>query len=192
MLVRLLAVTGLVLGLSGCSSAPEQPASSAANSKSDAPVAAAPQEAPKQAEEEQDTGRGLGWRLLWYIPNRISDALDIVRLRIRFGPGIAIDARATELVDLYAGTYATFFVGLPGPRGERSFNWPFGFESKSGLEVSVADATVEGGIGPHYGVTEFGFGTQILLIGFDVGIEPLAIVDFAVGLLTFDISDDDI
>ncbi|MHC5211279.1 MAG: hypothetical protein ACYTG2_11220 [Planctomycetota bacterium] len=143
-------------------------------------------------ESADDDGRGIGHRLLWYIPNRISDVLDIVRARVRIGPGVAVGVRATELADVYLGSYATVFVGVPGPRRERSFNWPFGFESLSGAEISVAEATVEGGIGPNYGLAEFGVSLQLLIVGIDVGVDPLEVVDLAVGLLTFDILGDDI
>ena len=134
---------------------------------------------------------GVGWTILMYIPNRVLDLFDMVRARLRLGPGIAIGARATEYADVFVGTYATVYIGLPGPRGRTLPRLPVGLESKSGAEVSIADVTLEAGLGPDYGMTEIGFGFQLFLIGLDVGIDPFEIGDFAAGLLTFDPMDDD-
>lgn len=141
-------------------------------------------------EDDDESGSVIG-TLIWYIPNRVLDVLDIVRARVRLGPGVAFGARATELADVFLGTYATIYVGLPGPRGRVFPRLPAGFESKSGAEASVADVTVEGGIGPDYGEFECGAGLQLLIVGFDVGVDPFEILDLAVGLLTFDPASDD-
>jgi hypothetical protein len=191
MLARPKLVAGLllVLGLTACSSTPEapQPAPGGPSTPQEQP---APQAADEEAAEEPS--HGFGHRLLWYIPNRISDVLDVVRARVRVGHGFAVGVRATELADVYLGSYGSIFVGIPGPRGERSFNWPFGFETKSGMEISVVDASLEGEVGPNYGLAEFGVSFQLLIVGVDVGVDPLEVVDLAVGLLTFDIMDDDL
>jgi hypothetical protein len=144
-------------------------------------------------EDEQDsTGLvGIGWTILWYVPNRILDAFDMVRARIRLGPGFAVGARATKLAEAYVGFYATVYVGLPGPRGRKFPRLPVGLESRTGAAASVVDATVEGGIGPDYGFTEIGAGFQLALIGVDVGVDPMEILDFIVGFATFDPQEDD-
>lgn len=144
-----------------------------------------------QDDAEAEEGGGFLHGVLVYIPNRVLDVFDIVRARVRLGPGIAFGARATELADFYAGTYATIYVGLPGPRGRVFPRLPAGFESKSGVEVSAADVTVEAGLGPDYGLAEVGVGLQALIVGFDVGVEPWEILDLITGLVTVDIADDD-
>lgn len=151
--------------------------------------AAAP-EATVLVEDDDEEHHGVVHTVLLYIPNRIFDVLDIVRARLRVGPGFAIGARATEFADVYLGAYASVWVGLPGPRGEPEINWPFGLESKTGAEVSVADASVEGGV--HYGMLECGFGGQLAIIGFDLGVDVFEVADFATGLVTIDISHDDL
>lgn len=144
-------------------------------------------------EDDESPGPvGIGWTVLMYVPNRVLDALDIVRARVRLGPGFAFGARATEYADVFVGTYASVYIGLPGPRGRRFPRLPVGLESKTGAELSLADVTVEAGLGPDYGTTEFGLGGQLGLIGFDVGIDPLEIVDLVVGVFTFDLLDDDL
>jgi hypothetical protein len=142
-------------------------------------------------EDEAPGPLGIGWGILMYVPNRLLDALDMVRARVRLGPGFAVGARATEYADVFVGTYASVYIGLPGPRGRKFPRLPAGLESKTGAEISVVDATIEGGMSPDYGMTEFGFGFQAFLFGVDVGVDPFEILDFVVGFLTFDPMDDD-
>lgn len=145
----------------------------------------------KEIEEDQD-GHSFIVGTLLYIPNRVLDIFDIFRLRIRVGPGVAIGARATKVAQGYAGTYASVYAGLPGPRLRSFPKSPIGLESNNGASLSVVDATVGGGIGPDYSPTEFGAGFQLAIIGVDFGIDPLEIVDFATGILTIDIREDDL
>jgi len=142
--------------------------------------------------EEPEPEHGFGHVLLWYIPNRISDVLDIVRARLRVGPGLEVDVRATELLDLNLGGYASVFVGIPGPRRERAFNWPFGFDNMAGAEISVIDATTHYGDAPHYGVAEVGLGAQIAIVGFDLGVDVWEAVDFVTGIVCIDLEEDDL
>ena len=149
---------------------------------------------PVETDDEADDDRdvSVGHALLWYIPNRISDILDIIRLRIRLGPGLALGARVTELVDFNLGGYGTVFVGIPGPRRERRFNWPIGFESMAGAEFLWWDGTTHGHGGPHYGAVEVGLGLQAVLVGFDLGIDVWEIVDLVTGIVFIDPVEDDI
>jgi hypothetical protein len=100
--------------------------------------------------------------------------------------------RATELLDLDLGGYSTIFVGIPGPRRERKFNWPFGVDSMAGVEISVIGDTTREGEAPHYGVLEVGLGAQILIIGFDLGVDVWEAVDFVTGIVFVDPMEDDI
>ena len=143
------------------------------------------------ADVEADDGDSVGWHILMYIPNRIFDVFDIVRARVRLGPGIAISVRATDAVDLNLGTYAAIWVGLHGHRGEPSIPWPVGLETFTGAELSLAKGAIEGDAGPNYGPVEFGAGVQILLVGVDVGVEPLEILDLVAGFFFIDLVGDD-
>jgi hypothetical protein len=145
----------------------------------------------KEIAEDQDGHSFLVGTLL-YIPNRVLDILDIIRLRVRVGPGIAVGVRATKVAQAYLGTYASVYAGLPGPRLRSFPKSPIGLESNNGVSLSVVDATVGGGIGPDYSPTEFGAGLHLGIIGFDFGIDPLEIVDFATGILTIDVREDDL
>lgn len=131
-------------------------------------------------------------KIVLYIPNRVFDLVDIVRVRARVGPGVAAGARVTEAADLYLGSYASVFAGLPGPRMGREIPIPAGLETKSGVEASVADATVEGTFGPGYSPTEVGLSLHPILVGADVGIDPVEILDFIVGIVNLDLRKDDL
>jgi hypothetical protein len=143
-----------------------------------------------EANDDEDR-KGLVHRLVFYIPNRVFDVFDIVRARLRFGPGFAVGARATDIADVNVGFYTSFWIGLHGPRLKPSIPWPVGIESFAGAEVSVIEADVEPGGGPGYGPFEFGAGVQVALLGIDIGVEPLEVLDLIVGLVTIDLVGDD-
>ncbi len=158
------------------------------------PVAETAQEpvAPTAAMEPEEPKHGFGHKLLFYIPNRLLDVFDFARLRLRVGPGIAVGARATKLVEVFVGGYASVFVGLPGPRLEPVVKLPVGIENYSGISVSVADGTSEGKRGPGYSNTEFGAGFQLALLGIDIGLDPMEILDLATGFIFIDLRGDDL
>ena len=136
--------------------------------------------------------KSFGHRLLFYIPNRVFDVLDLVRLRVRVGPGLSASVRATELADVTIGAHATVFAGLHGPRSQPEIPWPIGLETLATVEVSVAEAgSDEGRFGPQYGPLEVGAGFQAGIIGLDIGVEPYDAFDLVLGLLTLDPKGDD-
>jgi hypothetical protein len=146
----------------------------------------------EEEEDDDDEGRGIGRRLLFYVPNRIFDVFDLVRARVRVGPGLAVGIRATELADLNLGAYTTLYAGLPGPRGKPRIPLPVGVEVYAGAEVSVVDvSTEEGPFSPSYGPAEIGLGFQAAVLGLDLGIEPWDFVDLVLGLVLLDPNGDD-
>jgi hypothetical protein len=174
---------GFFLVIAGCTSLPRTASDSMAV-WSEAPVFA--------LDDDEEGPVDISWTILMYIPNRVLDAFDMVRARIRLGPGFALGARATEYADVFLGAYTSIYVGLPGPRGRRIPRLPAGLESNAGAEVSIVDGTIEGGgVGLDYGETEFGFDFQLALIGIGVGVDPYEILDFVVGFVGFDPLDDD-
>jgi hypothetical protein len=131
---------------------------------------------------------GLVTNILFYIPNRVFDILDIVRLRLRVGPGISVGVRATKPASAFLGTHLTVWAGLHGPRGRRWLPLPFGFEARSGAQVSVADLAKSG---CYYGPLEVGFETQLFLLGPNVGIAPYELLDCLAGFFLIDLQNDD-
>ena len=145
------------------------------------------------ADDEEKSGPGLIHRVLTYVPNRVLDILDLVRLRLRVGPGMAFGVRATEATDIFMGSYASVYAGLPGPRNGHLPKLPVGVETKTGIEVGFADVSTEALMfGPDYSPTEFGFGFHAVLLGLDFGVDPFELVDFAAGLLFLDPKNDDL
>jgi len=142
--------------------------------------------------EQEKPEHGFGHKLLFYIPNRILDVFDIVRLRARVGPGIAIGARVTKPLSFFFGGYGTVFVGLPGPRLEPIVKLPVGLENYGGLSFSLLDSTNEGRFAPNYSPTEIGVSLHLLIAGFDVTVDPVEVIDLAAGLIFIDIRDDDL
>ncbi len=116
--------------------------------------------------------------------------MDVVRARARIGPGIGAGVRATKPISVNAGFYASVFAGIPGPRGRPKIPWPVGMENYAGADVSVMGVSTEG-FGPGYGPAEVGAGVHAGLLGIDVGVEPLEVLDLLLGFVFIDIRDDD-
>lgn len=154
--------------------------------------------APCRGEEAEvsnvpaEESHSVGHKVVMYIPNRILDLIDIVRLRVRFGPGIAVDARVTQLAAVHVGAYDTVYLGLPGPRNRRTPKLPVGFERQSGAPVKVVDSTDNDNFGPDYGPAEIDLGAQVLIVGVDAGVEPFELLDFVAGLFFIDLRNDDL
>lgn len=138
------------------------------------------------ATDAQPAAKGLGHRLLWYLPNRIFDVFDLVRLRAEAGPGFAVGARATRPLSVFMGGYSVVWAGLPGPRMEPKLPLPVGFDSAGGVQVSVI-----GGQPARYGRLEVGALLQVLLLGLDIGVDPGEALDLAAGLFMIDLRGDD-
>ncbi len=134
--------------------------------------------------------RSIGRVLLAYLPNRVFDVLDLLRLRARVGPGFGVRARVTEQIDAGLGSYASIFAGLPGPRNEVEVPLPIGIETYSGIEL-VEDAEVSGGYPPEYSPTEIGVSAHLLVAGIDLGVDPVEVADLVAGLVLLDLRADD-
>jgi hypothetical protein len=148
--------------------------------------------APPTEVQEEKPQHGFGHKLLFYLPNRILDVFDFARLRLRVGPGFAVSARATKPLSVFFGGYASVYAGLPGPRLEPTVKLPVGIENYGGISVSVADGAAGGPFSPNYSSTEIEAGFQLLIIGLDIGIDPLEVLDLATGFLFIDLRGDDL
>jgi hypothetical protein len=144
------------------------------------------------AEPERGAGRNPLWTAVGYLPSRALDLLDVVRVRARVGPGMAISLRASEAADLFLGSYTSVYAGLPGPRGGTLPRLPAGLETRRGAEAGPADLSTGLGFGPKYSASECGIGLHGFLLGFDAGVDPFELIDLAAGLFLLDPSDDDL
>ncbi len=130
--------------------------------------------------------------ILMYIPNRIFDVLDIVRARVRIGPGLSVGARVASIVTVFVGGHSTAYVGLPGPRGKPEVSLPFGLEDNSGPALAPTKENNEKTEKhPYYGPAEIGAEAQVAIVGINVGVEPLEALDFLAGIIFIDLKGDD-
>ena len=143
-------------------------------------------EAPKPQSNTSD----IAWRVVAYLPNRVFDLCDIVRLHARFGTGFAAGARVTRYVPVFVGDYGALWVGLPGPRGRARLPLPIGTESQGGFEAGPLAAGSRAHA-PAYGVGEVGGGVMLYLVGADVGVDPYELADFLAGFVLVDFAHDD-
>lgn len=141
--------------------------------------------------DEDDEEHSVLHRILWYLPNRLLDVADIARARVRVGPGVALNAHVTKVVQAGLGSYMSVYGGLPGPRQRRRPRLPLGVEAYSGGALSLAEASFETGYEPEYSPTEVGASIHFIIFGLDVGVDPLEIVDLVTGIVGVDIGKDD-
>lgn len=130
-------------------------------------------------------------QILWYVPDRALDLVDIFRLRARVGPGLAGNIRVTNLANVYGGRYHAVFLGLPGPRMGDELRSPAGLEQERGLLFMGVDATDDLSHEPGYSPTECVLGTQLLCVGFELGFDPVEFGDFLCGFVLIDPRRDD-
>ena len=133
----------------------------------------------------------LGRRICWYVPNRVLDLLDILRLRLRVGPGLAAHFRITDLGAFYAGNYHAVYAGVPGPRHPFRLRPWVGLEELQGIVLAGVDATDNTPHGPRYGAAETDVGLHFLLVGAEAGVDAVEIGDFIGGWFGFDPMEDD-
>ncbi|MEE4261601.1 MAG: hypothetical protein V2I56_02855 [Desulfobacteraceae bacterium] len=141
--------------------------------------------------KKEVSDHGFGHKLLLYIPNRILDIFDFVRLRVRVGPGVAVGVRATRPLTLAVGGYTSLYAGLPGPRLKPTVKFPVGIENYAGMEASVLYGSSGGRFAPNYSSTEIGVSVHPLLVGLDICVDPLEVLDLALGFVFIDIRGDD-
>ena len=171
--------------------APKTGTAPAPAAKTPAPKTA-PAPAPAAKTAPAPTRHSFLHKLVMYIPDRIFDTLDVVRARVRIGPGFALGLRASDVLDFYAGAYTSIWVGLPGPRFKPSVPIPLGVESLAGIEVGMADGTSKEAGAPQYGPLEIGASVQVVLAGVDAGVDLHELIDLIAGFLFVDISGDDL
>ncbi len=133
----------------------------------------------------------FGKRVLWYVPNRFMDLVDVFRFRVRVGPGLAAGMRVTDFGSFYFGEYHSVYGGLPGPRNLRYVRLPVGVESLKGVVFCGVNATDDTPYGPEYGPTEVDVGVHLGVAGMEAGFDPLEFADFLTGFFFFDFERDD-
>lgn len=147
------------------------------------------EEPPPRRESPASHTLGVAWKVLMYLPNRVCDLTDVVRVQVRAGPGWALSARATRVLPLFIGGYDTTWLGLPGARGRASIPLPAGVSSQTGFAFGPMGSG--GSQAPYYGKGEIGAGVQLYMLGFDVGFDVYELADLFAGFALVDFAHDD-
>lgn len=152
-----------------------------------APVAPAPlypAPAPVAAPYNgQSVGNSLLDIVLYYVPNRVLDAIDIGRVSIGVGSGFGFNVRATELAEIGYGRYSTTRFGMKGrvmPVYDEKID-EAGIGLLGWVNGSLQRDPSEVGADLHLGV-----------IGAQVAVSLVEAVDFVAGVALIDLQGDDL
>lgn len=121
--------------------------------------------------------------VLYYVPNRVLDFVDIFRLNIGIGCGWGFNVRATELAEIGYGCYETTRFGMKGrvlPVYEENIN-----------EGGVAFLGYVNGC-LQRDPTEIGADLHVAVIGAQAAVSLAEAADFITGFILVDLQQDDL
>jgi len=130
---------------------------------------------------------GAGKKILLYLPNRILDLLEVVRLGVHVGPGIGLDVRVTRFIQLAADTSADVGVAWQGrdklPVVGQIYH-----------TTALGPVRVGAGTGLRYKHTasETSLVANAGLVGFLAAYDSMELLDFVFGWTTYDLKKDDL
>ncbi|MFO0984602.1 MAG: hypothetical protein U1E76_23240 [Planctomycetota bacterium] len=157
---------------------------------------------------ERPEGPTTGEKILWYLPNRFLDLLDVFNAQIGIGPGAGAELQVTRAARAGALYYDAVKFGFDGREvgifRERRWNeWYLGElhdQSRDSARLTMAgsispweDPNPEGVpsvVRKQRGLLDIDLNLH-LLAGAEAGIRPVEIFDFLAGWVTFDPSNDD-
>jgi hypothetical protein len=122
-------------------------------------------------------------QVLFYIPNRALDLIDIARVSVGVGPGFNANVRATELATVAAGQYETTRFGMKG------------------RTLPVFEENIdEGGVGflgyvngrLQRDPSEVGADLHLGIVGAQVAASLAEAADFLAGIILIDLQKDDL
>lgn len=154
------------------------------------PARAEPPAAPAPEPAASASPTSIAWKVIAYLPDRVFDLCDVVRLRARIGDGWAAGARVTRWGGVFVGSYEALWLGVPGPRGRASLPLPIGYEGKGGVDVGPMAMSSQARA-PQYGVGEVGAGLQLYVVGAEAGFDVYELGDFLAGFAGIDFAGDD-
>jgi hypothetical protein len=152
------------------------------------PAAAATAPAPPAQPAQSEKVAPAKHPILMYIPNRLFDALDIIRARVRVGPGLSVGVHATAIADVFIGAHDTAYIGLPGPRGRAQIPRLVGYDVRPNTGTPATDNAEHA---PYFDPAEIEAEAQALIVGPSVGVALMEVVDFVGGFFCIDIKNDD-
>lgn len=129
--------------------------------------------------------RSLATNVLLYIPNRILDLLDIIRIDVGVGPSAGAVVRITP----YGQVGARFLLPISARAGLRGRKSPIFIEHTSEMGIGPAFLSSEARTPT---ILEVGAGLDFFVAGAYFGISFDSIADAVVGFVGYDLSDDDL
>ncbi len=133
--------------------------------------------------------RGVGGTIALYLPNRIIDLVDVVHAGYGVGPGAGIGVHFTRYGRLLAVAGVDVGIGWFG-RYARPYQAAVYALAAAGTKIAPPNAD-EKWTRWHVPKWDIGLYLHLLLDQAYIGIAPDEIVDFVVGLSTFDLKGDD-
>ncbi|MCX7625905.1 MAG: hypothetical protein N2Z21_06805 [Candidatus Sumerlaeaceae bacterium] len=121
--------------------------------------------------------------LLYYVPNRVLDFVDIFRLSVGVGVGYGVNVRLTELAEVGLGNYESTRFGMKGrilPIYEENID-----------EAGVAFLGFVNGC-LQRDPTEIGADLHVGVVGAQAAVSVAEAADFVVGFLMIDLQGDDL
>ena len=125
-----------------------------------------------------------------WAPNRVMDALDIVRFGGGVGPGIGVDIRATRLAQVSALSGLAFGVGWQGRWNSPVLSDTRGFLSAG--PVTLGSTSLNKLLSWQRTDWEIRAEAHAGLVLAQAAVDLYQVYDFAVGLLFYDPGEDDI
>jgi hypothetical protein len=188
-----LAAAILLPACASAQTAPATPAAPATETAKAAPAGeatppaksgTAPAAEPKETEKKES--HGLVYAILMYIPNRVIDVFDVARVGVNVGPGIGVQVKATAPLQVTAMTRASLGVGLQSLRHSPAYAG-----SEAAANVSVVGADADAGLTWFQSPSDFRVELHPLIVGAHAAVDPVEILDFALGFVFIDIRNDD-
>ncbi|MBM3333559.1 hypothetical protein FJY63_02755 [Candidatus Sumerlaeota bacterium] len=135
--------------------------------------AAVPQKNPQQTSFD---------RIMYYVPSRVADFIDMWRLDVGFGLGLGINLRPTKGLQVGLAAYDSTRIGLRGRRTPVWHEWSLegGFD---GMYQELGET--------ERGFHEFGGTIHVVLVGLEAALDIEEAIDFVLGLFGGDPADDD-
>jgi hypothetical protein len=130
----------------------------------------------------------FGRTLALYLPNRIIDLVDIVHVGAGFGPGFGVMLQATRPLRIGAGAGMQDGVGWFGRMGAPFSSGHYAVAAFGPYDAQETTDVVLRWRAPYW---DFAVWAQFYLGEVYFGVAPDEIVDFIVGLTTYDMKDDD-
>ncbi|MDX1957156.1 MAG: hypothetical protein SFU98_01215 [Leptospiraceae bacterium] len=150
-------------------------------------------------------------RILFYIPDRISDILDLFDIWIDLGPQLGVEAKVTSVVqlELFSGAYTGVGFGqnkMIGGKVEKRASFavgPIGVTNHSGTTVGSSGIKVAEDYffihspGKNLYQTDqdyWAFGGKVGagLVGVEIKFHPFEFLDLIAGIFFLDLSNDDL